>query len=305
MNNPKLILTVGIPGTGKSTWAKNFVLENDNYLRVSRDDYRRMLFNVQMGEYEQENLITKIVNSTVRTSLTSGVNVIIDQTNVKRKYIEALIQEFNDIADIEFKTFGFDVNLQELHERNQNRLITERVPKEVIDNMYNSLKFLKNNYEFESISKGTYSEVKNNFKHVRNAKNNCYIFDIDGTLAERGDRGPFDWDRVGEDTLKADVFKVLDLLFEWGIFMFIFSGRDSICRKETEEWLRKHDIEYDDLYMRAEGDNRKDSIIKQELFEQHIEGKYNCLGVFDDRDQVVKMWRDIGVTCFQVDYGNF
>ena len=37
----------------------------------------------------------------------------------------------------------------------------------------------------------------------------------------------------------------------------------------------------------------------------HINGKYNVLGVFDDRDQVVSVWRSLGLTCFQVNWGNF
>jgi hypothetical protein len=58
--------------------------------------------------------------------------------------------------------------------------------------------------------------------------------------------------------------------------------------------------------MRAENDGRKDSIVKKELFEQHIVGKYYIDLVIDDRNQVVEMWRkDLGLTCLQVDYGDF
>jgi hypothetical protein len=58
--------------------------------------------------------------------------------------------------------------------------------------------------------------------------------------------------------------------------------------------------------MRAEKDNRKDSIIKRELFDKHIRDKYHVDFVLDDRDQVVRMWRrELGLTCLQVNYGNF
>lgn len=45
--------------------------------------------------------------------------------------------------------------------------------------------------------------------------------------------------------------------------------------------------------------------MKKEIYEKYIKGKYNVMGVFDDRDRVVEMWRSIGLTCFQVDYGKF
>lgn len=59
------------------------------------------------------------------------------------------------------------------------------------------------------------------------------------------------------------------------------------------------------LYMRGEGATRKDSIIKEELFMEHVYRKYNVLFVLDDRNQVVDKWREMGLTCFQVAPGNF
>ena len=61
---------------------------------------------------------------------------------------------------------------------------------------------------------------------------------------------------------------------------------------------------YKKLVMRKTGDYRKDSIVKREMFEEHIEGKYNVLFVLDDRNQVVDMWRkELGLTCLQCNYG--
>lgn len=65
-------------------------------------------------------------------------------------------------------------------------------------------------------------------------------------------------------------------------------------------------IPYEALYIRKAKDFRKDAIIKRELYEAHIKGRYDVLMVLDDRDQVVKMWRqELGLPCLQVDYGNF
>ena len=81
----------------------------------------------------------------------------------------------------------------------------------------------------------------------------------------------------------------------------VFSGRDGVCRPETEQWLRDKMIDYDDLFMRAEGDSRNDALVKLELFNKHIRGKYNVLFVLDDRPRVVQMWQDVlGLTVFAV-----
>jgi hypothetical protein len=84
------------------------------------------------------------------------------------------------------------------------------------------------------------------------------------------------------------------------------SGRDEVCRKETEDWLLEElPFEWAELWMRAEGDQRKDSIVKRELFDAHVRDRWQVLGVVDDRDSVVSMWRDLGLTVAQVAYGNF
>jgi hypothetical protein len=59
------------------------------------------------------------------------------------------------------------------------------------------------------------------------------------------------------------------------------------------------------LLMRPEGNMEKDAIIKERLFRQHIEGKFCVEFVIDDRDQVVRMWRDLGLRCLQVADGDF
>lgn len=57
--------------------------------------------------------------------------------------------------------------------------------------------------------------------------------------------------------------------------------------------------------MRKSGDMRKDSIVKREMFDEHIRGRYNVNFVLDDRNQVVELWRSMGLTCLQVADGDF
>lgn len=132
------------------------------------------------------------------------------------------------------------------------------------------------------------------------------IVDIDGTLAIRsGDRSPFDWSRVGEDTPNPAVVELVRILDD-PFHIILMSGRDESCRLQTEMWLDAQLVPFDELYMRPANDNRKDSLLKAELYRTHILNRYEVAFVIDDRTQVVRMWRDVlGLTVFQVADGDF
>lgn len=135
----------------------------------------------------------------------------------------------------------------------------------------------------------------------------AWIVDIDGTLAHmNGMRSPFT-ENSGEyltDTVDAVVADLVSLLYEQDHNIILLSGRGEQHRIVTEAWLRNF-VRYDRLFMRPERDNRKDYIVKAELFDKYVRHNYNVVGVLDDRDQVVKMWRSIGLKCLQVSPGNF
>lgn len=135
------------------------------------------------------------------------------------------------------------------------------------------------------------------------------IVDIDGTLALRGDRTPYDWDRVGEDLPNepiVDLVRALDNHLDPTIIYV--SGRSDVCRAETMAWLEKT-VCYvgvnEPLFMREHGDNRPDYVVKREIFDKHIRGLYDVKYVIDDRETVVAMWRSLGLTVLQVAEGKF
>lgn len=137
----------------------------------------------------------------------------------------------------------------------------------------------------------------------------CQIYDLDGTLAIRGDRGPYDWDRVGEDTVNEAVAHLIrsycqsDYQADCPDEIIFMSGRKDMCRGDTEEWIEKHtsiDYSLGTLIMRKDDDNRDDVIVKEEMYNEHIKGKYNVRFVVDDRPKVCRMWRRLGLPVFQV-----
>jgi hypothetical protein len=131
------------------------------------------------------------------------------------------------------------------------------------------------------------------------------VCDLDGTLALLNGRNPYDASRCEEDLVNEPVADILKTYFLNGYTILLASGRSEQHRPQTERWLQKHGIQYNALFMRSAGDNRKDAIIKREIYEQHMQGRYSIKFVLDDRNQVVELWRSLGLTVLQVAEGDF
>jgi hypothetical protein len=132
------------------------------------------------------------------------------------------------------------------------------------------------------------------------------ISDIDGTLAVRVDRGPFEWHRLLEDKPNDSAIEVLHALHARGHEIIFISGRTEDLRTQTVLWLSRNVGLPGRLLMRKTNDNRRDDTVKAEIFMDLNLRSENVLLVLDDRDRVVKMWREkFGLRCFQVGEGNF
>ncbi|MBC8112064.1 MAG: AAA family ATPase [Verrucomicrobia bacterium] len=312
-----LILT-GISGSGKSTFAKQFCKENQGWLRINRDDLRRSVLGVSLNEYWQEwtdkqksgveNLINDLQKTAIREALQRGWHLIIDNTHLKLTYINQLVKIL-DVFSVEIRFKLIEIDLEEAIARDKNR--TDVVGEQAIREQFDKLQLLKKNFDFSQVI----TKSKANFSPTPTLPQNenlpkCILVDIDGTVADKGKRIAFEWLRVGEDTPKTPIINLVKALKKQAYEVIFFSGRDSVCRDLTVAWLNQHfswqeSVDYQ-LFMRAEKDQRKDSIVKKELFELHIKDKYFVEAVIDDRDQVVAMWRkELGLTCLQVDYGDF
>lgn len=142
------------------------------------------------------------------------------------------------------------------------------------------------------------------------------VFDIDGTLANVDHRRhwvaskPRNW-AAWNASMPNDIPHD-DIVWMWSAFahmpnnrIILASGRGEDHRSVTEQWLAKHGIFYDALYMRAAKDNRKDSIVKVEFLQQIRYDYGNPWLWFDDRQQVVDAIRAEGVRVCQVAPGDF
>ncbi|MBC8153924.1 MAG: AAA family ATPase [Bacteroidetes bacterium] len=310
----KALILTGLSGSGKSTFARKFCVDNPNYLRINRDDLRRAVLSVPLGEYWHwpdpaksriENLVNDNQKSMIVNGLARGWNLLIDNTNLKLSYLNEFRKLLSDHTDaIEVSYQLIDTPIAECIRR--DRLRDDSVGEAVIRKQAETLGMLKKNFRFQPETL-----IRNAvFQREQDASlPKCVLVDIDGTVAQMNGRSAFAWTRVGEDLPKWPIIRLVQSLRASGYVIVFFSGRDAVCRSETTDWLMHYfgwpptDFH---LFMRPKNDMRKDSLVKQELFADHIVGHYFVEFVVDDRQQVVDMWRrTLGLTCLQVDCGDF
>ena len=311
---PEVILTIGPPGSGKNTWANNFIAKKQKtgkvYRIVNRDDLRAMsaggIHNYKYSN-KSENIITQTQLAMAKALIAAGQSVIVCDTNLsaiaqltwkefciehniclqKENFITNYLNENANIV----KEHGENWVLRQYEHRCQqwNLKRVDSVPPAVITSM-----FEKYIYRAE-VQHQHHDELPN-----------AWVFDIDGTLAlMNGKRKPFDWDKVGVDDVDSVISYILKMHYKTGDTIIILSGRDGVCEPETRQWLSDNLIPFHHLWMRLIGDQRKDDTVKWELFMNHIEGNFNVQAIYDDRDSVVANWRRHGIKCLQVAPGAF
>jgi predicted kinase len=315
MNKGKLIILVGISNSGKSTYASTLVQSNpSDYIRVNRDDIRSLLYGYNdetvYKYYERDDVrflekqVTRFEDTLIYDSLELGKTVIVDATHLTRAYIERF-----KYWNVETRIKIFDVTIEEAMVRDSLR--SRKVNEDIINKQFKQYKSLVHSLEKDPID---FTPVKLDLGKLD--RKQAIIFDIDGTLAEKNDRNAFDWSKVRNDDEIAGVCSINRLLargikhiakYYGGSIapkIIIATGRDGVCLDDTELWLEDMEIEYDEIYIRPKGDMRPDWLIKQEMA-QAILKDHNILGWFDDRLQVTRHLRMLGLEVYNVAHGNF
>lgn len=298
----RITITVGVSGSGKSTWAhEQWAKDPKNIVIVNRDKIREQLFGFTEGTvseyydrddtYSNEKLVTRFEDTMINEALEMGKDVIVDATHLKRAYIERF-----KYWNVSTTYRMFPVTLKEAEVRDMGR--KRRVGAEVIQKQYNRFVQLFKELQKKPID-FTVKSFNNNF-----GKQDVVIFDIDGTIAHKGDRSPYDWKSVGRDKVDEPTAQVMDMIKHSGARVIICTGRDGICLYETERWLKANNLDYDEIYIRTEKDMRPDWVVKEEMWRKIAE-KYHIVGMFDDRLQVVRRARALGLKVFNVEYNNF
>lgn len=285
----------GYPASGKSTFAKAWVArEPETRARLNRDDLRASMFAVTgVGTYLQERAVTIAQHTAAKQLLAAGISVVFDDTNLRLKYArETAILAKQAGARFTYIDMETPVDVCVRQDAARDRVVGEAVIRAL------AARFPRKSWQPIAAPEHTKADGPPVVPYVPDlSKPRAYIVDVDGTVALKGDRDIYDYTKVHLDTLiepVADVVKRLD-----GVII-VMSGREDICIRETALWLGKHGIHPEKLLMRATGDKRRDSIVKTELFDQHVRDNYNVRGVFDDRLSVCRQWHALGLPLFRV-----
>jgi predicted kinase len=281
----KVLILQGLPGSGKSQFARELLLAHPGrWVRTNKDLLREMAHGSHWSP-ANEKFIVELRNTTILMALQAGKHVIVDDTNFEDNInqIQELVQ---GQAQVKVNDSFLKVPVEECIRRDLLR--PKSVGKDVIMKMYNQ-------FVLPQLVKSV----------VYNPDlPDAIIVDLDGTLRIMGDRSPYDLSGCDRDLPNLPVVETVQKLQD-SKTIIIMSGRTDDALKQTEAWLAKYGINYQHLYMRKTNDLRKDAMIKQELFDRFVRDKYNVSFVIDDRQQVVDMWRGLGLIVFQVGVGDF
>lgn len=297
---PKLILCQGIQGSGKSTFARKWASEDPEHrVRLNYDDLRNM-----MGTYwvpSREGMLKEMEEAFLKKAFLKGYDIIIDNMNLNPKTIEKYenwAKEYN----YDLERILFDTPVEECIRRDKAR--PNPIGEVVIKRTWNTYR----NYIIgESIKKMKAREMKQdpNLPH-------CILVDMDATLFLNTHGRPF----YGDELEPTDILKdepipgTIALVKAYqasGNLVFGLSGREDTqgIRLNTEKQCANQGIFLDKLFLRPKGSRKKGDEQKKELFEDNIKGKYFVDFVLDDSSKVVKMYRDLGLTCLQPNEGKF
>ena len=297
----KATILIGISGSGKSTYVKehaipgSVIINNDSIRRRSLNiDPEDNLWNYYKFDKNVESQVKSETNALIDNAFYNKKDLWIDNTNLttsKNEQLKELLEKLN--YEVYFHNLNTSSNINTYLYQNQQRI--DKLKPSVINDQY--IRACINNYV--------------SFETGDRVQARIAIVDIDGTVADHcNQRSPFDWSKVSNDKPRSYVIETLNALYNFGSIDFIqfLSGRESICYEDTKLWLQDvagFDMNKHRLLMRQRRDNRKDVIIKSEIYENCIKDKYEVKFVFDDRNQVVDYWWDQNLPVFHVgDYRN-
>ncbi len=306
----KIIIFRGPPGSGKTTQARVLVTAHKiigvEVLNLDRDSFR-MLYSGTVVPGPFEDKITAMQDLLFEDVLSRGGTVIESSTNlIAKKY-----KRWVDLATrsgATLKCIDMHADLDTLIERDRIRGLEggHTVGKDVIRRFY-AMGFPAFPDSPEQTMLEPYVEDPSLPAAV--------MVDLDGTLAEKGDRDIYDQSKCGSDLPRPAVISAVRAAMLHGKQIIFCSGRDDTWFDITAEWINTYVIPLGGedtlqwikrhLFMRKAGDKRRDSVVKYEMFNENIRGKYNISYVLDDRKIVVDMYRQIGLNVFQVQPGNF
>lgn len=300
----KLVICRGVPGSGKTTLAKRWVAQDPSlFARVNKDDLRAMLHESAYLGKQTESQVNAVRDNAIRSLLKKGINVVSDDTNLP----DAVAQHLAQVAADEscwvevWDLTGLAVDICVERDAARRHPVGEKVIRKMHRKHVEGRGF-----PLPPVQHGG-PTIQEERYHPKAGTPKAIMVDIDGTVAlHTGVRSPYDETLVHLDQPNVPVIAAIRDLVRSANYQVVYcSGRTDACRDATERWITDNVQHYGPLFMRKDGDKRKDWVVKRELFDAHIRDSYDVFAVFDDRNRVVDMWRRLGLTVFQVADGDF
>jgi predicted kinase len=289
-------VTTGLPASGKTTHARTL-----GALRFNLDDYRLMMGNEAWDGAKETAAIEAMAQSAL-AAVNAGHDIVLDNTHLvprlPKRYKTLFAQH-----EVKFVVHDFTgVPVDECVRRDAARpnAVGEDAIRGLLDRHRRAT---KGGWRLTDEWMNDRPTVQPYVPDPLAAS--AVLCDIDGTLAIHAGRGPYDLAKCETDLLNEEVARILAICDRADDYVILLSGRQSEYREHTERWLAKHQVPYDELWMRAADDRRGDDIVKAELFDEHVRHRFKVRFVLDDRDRVVALWRRMGLKCWQVNYGAF
>ena len=311
----KIILVLGISGSGKTYWSRQWAEEDPEHrIRLNYDDIRCMFGKYWVPD-RREQLVKDTFMYALRQAMYMGYDIVIDNmSNLnpkhQKEYID-LVNENNSFEEspkyeIEFKWFDTPVEVCIERDSKRENPIGEKVIKQQWSKyrttiIQHSIKEMLENQVVQNI----------NLPH-------CIIVDMDATLCFNTNGRPF-WGTDADERVIDDVpnTPVVELVkhykeapygtnpYKYERNIIIVTGRSESARVGTEMWLKKYGVPYDEILMRPNRDMTKGDELKQILYDNEIKDKYYVDFVLEDSTKVVKMYRRLGLTVLQPNEGKF
>lgn len=299
----RLYLTRGVPGSGKSTYARKWVDENPKQrVRINRDDLRWMLFGAYWGV--DEKAVTRVQDVLLRAAIADGKDIILDNTNLQSKNVIDTLKIAAETRGVFVEFVDFPISFEDAVARDaaRDRTVGEDVIRSFYDRFLGGVKNPRFPEAPRLPAEWVFQEVVQDETLPK-----AIVVDIDGTLANHtGVRDPYDATRYHLDGYHSIVgIAVRSLADTIGARVVVMSGRDAAYKEPTVAWLEANGFEYDEIHMRPVGDIRNDAVVKHQIVVENLLPRFNIVVCFDDRNRVVKMLRKIGLRVWQVQDGDF
>lgn len=302
-----LVIMSGLPGSDREVQARQWVnVDPDSRVRTSRDEMRRLITGRARGlSSTEERRVTAAQRGLVKGLLEGGTSVVVDDVNAKLGHrVEwAKLADSVGVPSVHVHVEG-DVDDCVAADRDSQFPYGEKAIRDIARRGFGD-------DEKAGITSAWPARVPDTSEQSNLPT--AWIVDIDGTIAiNDGHRGWYGAEelKVGDDKAREEIITLLRALllvpFDERDELIFMTGRTERCRDQTVEWLTR-ELGLPDssevsasLLMREIGDRRKDTVVKDDLFEKHVAGKYRVLGAFEDKPSVSMHWHRKGLSVLHV-----